>query len=233
MELKKMLEYQQADREIFKMENELNQSDAMKQAAKFKAAAQQTMDSLANLGSRARQRMDAVGRLEEKYNKAMAELAELTSECDNIADMKEAEFYDKRLDDIAAEMEALEHDMLTANDELKRITGTIESEQQHLQAYRVRFAKIKQEYAKLKQGMMEKAAPYQKICRDLRQEIDPVLLERYDRVRKNRKMPVLVPFTESGGCGGWMMELSESEKGKLAASGICECPNCGRLVYKV
>ena len=38
---------------------------------------------------------------------------------------------------------------------------------------------------------------------------------------------------KGGGCGGCMMELSENEKGKLTASGICECPNCGRLVYKV
>ena len=36
-------------------------------------------------------------------------------------------------------------------------------------------------------------------------------------------------FADSGGCG---MELSVNEIGKINSAGLCECPNCGRIVYK-
>lgn len=232
MELKQMLEYQAQDREVFKLENELRQSEEIKQANKLQTAYKQTQDVIVGLNSRAKQRMEAVARLEERYSRSLHELEELEAESDNIGDLKEAEFYDKRLGDITKALEALEKEMIAAGDELKRVTAAVTSEQQRLQQYREKYIKARQSYELLKKKIQERALPYAGKMKQLEKEIDPALMERYKRVRGNRKMPVLVPFTESGGCGGCMMELSENEKGKLAANGICECPNCGRLVYK-
>ena len=106
MELKQMLEYQAQDREVFKLENELRQSEEIKQANKLQTAYKQTQDVIVGLNSRAKQRMEAVARLEERYSRSLHELEELEAESDNIGDLKEAEFYDKRLGDIAKALEA-------------------------------------------------------------------------------------------------------------------------------
>ena len=62
MELKQMLEYQAQDREVFKLENELRQSEEIKQANKLQTAYKQTQDVIVGLNSRAKQRMEAVAR---------------------------------------------------------------------------------------------------------------------------------------------------------------------------
>lgn len=232
MELKKMLEYQELDREVFKLENELRQSEELKQANKVQSAFKQSQEAIVGLSSRANQRLEAIQRLEERYERVVHELDELTAESDNIQEVKEAEFYDKRLADIAKTLDALESEIITANDELKSIGGAMSNEQQRQMQYRNMYVNAKKKYDALKKSIQEKARPYVVKMAPLKKDIDPVLLERYTRVRNNKKMPVLVPYTASGGCGGCMMELSESEKGKLTAQGICECPNCGRLVYK-
>ena len=126
----------------------------------------------------------------------------------------------------------LEKDIIAANDDLKRLSGAISRELQDQQQLKTQYAAAKKKYDNLKITILKDAQPFVKQMEPLKKDIDPKLMERYLRVRNNKKMPVLVPYTASGGCGGCMMELSENEKGKLTASGICECPNCGRLVYK-
>ena len=54
MELKQMLEYQAQDREVFKLENELRQSEEIKQANKLQTAYKQTQDVIVGLNSRRR-----------------------------------------------------------------------------------------------------------------------------------------------------------------------------------
>ena len=233
MELKSMLEYQELDRQVFVLEKKLRESDELKNANKVLAAFKQSQDVIVGLSSKAQQRMDAVVRLEEKYRRIARELEELDSESDNIEGVKEAEFYEKRLSEIGKTLKELEKDIIAANDDLKRLSGAISRELQDQQQLKTQYAAAKKKYDNLKITILKDAQPFVKQMEPLKKDIDPKLMERYLRVRNNKKMPVLVPYTASGGCGGCMMELSESEKGKLTASGICECPNCGRLVYKV
>ena len=233
MELKSMLEYQELDRQVFMLEKKLRESDELKNANKVLAAFKQSQDVIVGLSSKAQQRMDAVVRLEEKYRRIARELEELDSESDNIEGVKEAEFYEKRLSEIGKTLKELEKDIIAANDDLKRLSGAISRELQDQQQLKTQYAAAKKKYDNLKITILKDAQPFVKQMEPLKKDIDPKLMERYLRVRNNKKMPVLVPYTASGGCGGCMMELSESEKGKLSANGICECPNCGRLVYKI
>ena len=233
MELKSMLEYQELDRQVFMLEKKLRESDELKNANKVLAAFKQSQDVIVGLSSKAQQRMDAEVRLEEKYRRIARELEELDSESDNIEGVKEAEFYEKRLSEIGKTLKELEKDIIAANDDLKRLSGAISRELQDQQQLKTQYAAAKKKYDNLKITILKDAQPFVKQMEPLKKDIDPKLMERYLRVRNNKKMPVLVPYTASGGCGGCMMELYENEKGKLTASGICECPNCGRLVYKV
>ena len=233
MELKNMLEYQELDRKVFLLEKKLRESDELKNANKVQAAFKQSQDAIVSLSSKAQQRLEAVVRLQEKYQRVVRELEELTLESDNIEGEKEADFYDKRLAEIDKTLEGLEKDIIAGGDDLKSISFAISHEQQQQQQLKNQFAAAKKKYDALKLSIQKEAYPYMQQMKPLKEGIDEKLMERYQRVRKNKKMPVLVPFTSGGGCGGCMMELSESEKGKLSANGICECPNCGRLVYKI
>ncbi len=67
----------------------------------------------------------------------------------------------------------------------------------------------------------------------LRSEVDKGVLKRYDRLRRHH----VVAATKLSGsrCEGCHLDLSAHEvddvKDELAASGIADCPQCGRLLF--
>jgi predicted nucleic acid-binding Zn-ribbon protein len=67
----------------------------------------------------------------------------------------------------------------------------------------------------------------------LRSEVDPGVLKRYDRLRSH----FVVAATKLSGsrCEGCHLDLSAHEvddvKDELAANGIADCPQCGRLLF--
>ena len=63
------------------------------------------------------------------------------------------------------------------------------------------------------------------------QEADPKLMERYLKVRANKRVPVFVPLVAPNGCGGCGMEIASDALNKLQENKIQECPNCGRILY--
>ena len=195
MELKSMLEYQELDRQVFMLEKKLRESDELKNANKVLAAFKQSQDVIVGLSSKAQQRMDAVVRLEEKYRRIARELEELDSESDNIEGVKEAEFYEKRLSEIGKTLKELEKDIIAANDDLKRLSGAISRELQDQQQLKTQYAAAKKKYDNLKITILKDAQPFVKQMEPLKKDIDPKLMERYLRVRNNKKMPVLVPYT--------------------------------------
>lgn len=182
MELKDMLEYQELDRKYFVLEKKLRESDELKNANKVQAAFKQSQDAIVSLSSKAQQRLDALTRLQEKYQRAVRELEELTSESGNIEELREADFYDKRLAEIDKVLEGLEKEIIAAGDDLKSLSGAISREQQQQQQLKAQYAAAKKKYDALKLSIQKEAYPYVKQMEPLKANIDPALMERYLRV---------------------------------------------------
>ena len=63
-------------------------------------------------------------------------------------------------------------------------------------------------------------------------KVEPLLLERYKRIKQNRPMPVTM--LKDGRCMGCNMELPSRDLVNIRKSDtIVECENCGRILYLV
>ncbi len=61
-------------------------------------------------------------------------------------------------------------------------------------------------------------------------KVDPELLKKYNRIKKNRPMPVAL--LSDGRCMGCNMDLPSSALAKIKKGGaVVECENCGRILY--
>ena len=66
--------------------------------------------------------------------------------------------------------------------------------------------------------------------RDLVSQVEPALLQRYDRIFE-KKAPAVVPM-EHGVCGGCHMKLTAQTVATVKAEkALAACENCGRLLY--
>ena len=61
--------------------------------------------------------------------------------------------------------------------------------------------------------------------------VDPVLMQKYTSMRKDKKYPVFVPLINNA-CGHCRMELSASAVTKLNSEGCLNCEHCRCVIYK-
>lgn len=232
MDLTKMLEYQDLDKEVFRLENELMNSAERKNANALQIKYKQTQEAIVRLNTQAEVVIGGVEKLQAKYDKLNAELSELGDAAETVDDLKEIDFYEKRLGDIVSAMEALEKEITNAVRELNGIYAQGTGETKLLQGVAAKYQEALKAYDTRKKQVQAEAAEYMMKMRALESELPAKILEVYKRIRGNKKMPVLVKLIGENTCGGCGMELSITEVGKLDSNGICECPNCGRVVYK-
>jgi predicted nucleic acid-binding Zn-ribbon protein len=166
--------------------------------------------------------------------------------------IKEAEELEKRTDldfniiKISSELDLYERNLLkyeqyilSLEKEINKITKKISDINNGVQKLKDRMLNLKKEAFKLNKIISAKkneiqitASPINNELKELRKDIDPKIMEVYTKVRKQRKMPVFVPYMDDS-CFACGIKIS-IEVGELLknAGDFAECPNCRRIVYK-
>ncbi|MDE6549908.1 MAG: hypothetical protein K2M44_00165 [Clostridia bacterium] len=232
MEFSKLLEYQEIDRDVIKLENKLRSSEEAKKLQSYMDQYKKTQDNLIRINNGAQTGTDKIDKLNDKFNSLVSELEELDGAVEEVDELKETEFYEKRINELSEMLDALERDIAAAARELDVLSTQGNSELILLQKYQAAIKKVSDDYARVKADIQKEAGGKLAKLKTLEKDIDADIMAMYKRVRGNKKTPVLVPFRDNVLCGGCGMEMSVNEVGKINSAGLCECPNCGRIVYK-
>ena len=92
------------------------------------------------------------------------------------------------------------------------------------------FADLKEEYAKELEAGSPELDRLKKVLEESANSINPKLMERYKKVKKNKKDPIALII--DGKCAGCNMQLPSGDLISYAHSDkIFECENCGRILY--
>ena len=233
MELDKMLQYQKTDIVVYKLEREYQQSKERELLMRCKKAFEDKKSTLIGLSKELDNTLATITKLSETIDElvksgsewngfdanAVATEEELAKIEKDFADYeakvaelsKELTKAVKKEDEIAYENKRLNEEMEVLNNDFRHLTGLLK---------------------KKEADMLEKAKPHVKILKTLAPDIDKKLFEKYQELRKGRKMPAIVPYNE-GCCGGCGMDISiEVGKKLVNAYDVAECTHCGRIVYK-
>ncbi|MDE5618181.1 MAG: hypothetical protein K2I79_01690 [Clostridia bacterium] len=233
MDLNKLLEYQEADKQVFKFENELRGSEEAKKLQAYREYFKKSQDALIRINAVADGHNAKIDKYSERYDALMSELKELEETIESVDSLKEIEFYIRSIGELSDSLESLAKDIASAVKDMKSVSSQADSEVANINKSHKGIQLMNEKYAEVKKKVQQNAAPYISKLKSLEKDIDPNIMEHYKRVRGNKKMPVLVEFNSANSaCGGCGMDLSENEKGKLSSCGICECPHCGRIVYQ-
>ena len=92
------------------------------------------------------------------------------------------------------------------------------------------FADLREEYAKEQEAGSPELERLRAIVSEAAKQLPPKLLEKYNKVKKNKKDPVALVV--DGRCSGCKMQLPSGDLISYAHSDkIFECENCGRILY--
>ncbi len=232
MSIDKILQYQEADMKLIKLENELKSSDTAKKMIYFQNATKQSFDALTRMNENAESDIECVKKMMAAFEEVSKQIDEITS--DDIADCdeKQLEYYSKQLEKLEQKLDEIERETSRCNKELSDLNVKQRKEYEQAGNSSKSYRKYTEDFNALKKEKSVEAGAIMKELKDLEKGVDIELLDRYKKVRANKKRPVFVPFIKPSSCGGCGMEIASDIINKLGEGRkIQECPNCGRIIY--
>ncbi len=231
MSIDKILQYQEYDMKYIKLENELKSSQEAKKVMAYKQAGQQSIDNLTRMN-------DVADHTMESLKKSMASLEETSKQIDEInnselkdCDEKQLDYFAKQLEKLEQKLDELEREVSRGNKELGEISVNQKKDFEQAAKAAKAYRAATDAFNELKKKMSVEAGALSKEMKAISSDIAPQLMERYMKVRANKRVPVFVPLVKPNGCGGCGMEIASDTLNKLQEKKIQECPNCGRLIY--
>ncbi len=229
--IEQLLNYQQADAKLRKIETELSGSEARKKAMAAKKYLEGVEANVDNLDARAAKLLDV-------YQKAVAERdrliefeAEFESAMKDAANEAELSYLVKKADKVSLEIKALYAKLNKLAEEVQAVMKEYVNIKNTTKAMQAQYAENGKKYNELKASLKDEKEAVEKELDGLKKTVDPVLMERYLKKRASKMYPVVYELRDNV-CGACNMELSMSEINKLKSGEIIECSQCGRLLYR-
>ncbi|MCI9504493.1 MAG: hypothetical protein HFE26_03745 [Clostridia bacterium] len=231
--LHELLKYQEADKELRKIEQEIAASEERKkfvQAKKFMEAAREKLEAQDRRAIDLKNRRDELGARMEELNKALGEYSDLDEMMD---DDGAVSFYKKNAQALSEKLRALKNDLNKLIAEISGITEEYKKLKSQTIAMQKQYKEYNEKLNELKQSHAGALKEIKGKLDGIAKNIPSELLDKYDAKRRERVFPVLVPLTQAGTqigciCG---VEFSLAQKEKLSGGNVIECEHCRRLVY--
>ena len=227
--LQAILKYQEIDRKLFKLENELAESEERKKYAKLRKFLKTAPEKLDALETKANALSAEVTQLSKKYEQT----ANMLSDFDNVDELisggADVSFYKKKaqsivesLRKIKAELNALVESIKATDEEYQKLKKQVISAQKQYGEAEESYKAVELSRKAEKDGILAELAKAEK-------EVPAEMLVRYQTKRKEKIFPV-VGKLYSGRCPFCSMEPPLVAKSKLS-TGI-ECDHCHRIIFE-
>lgn len=232
--LNQILNYQNIDGEIIRLESELANSKSRQSAAEIQQTLKSQHSRLVTLENNANRINNNYLTAKKKYDEYVSKLEKLKQEVsgENV-DASKLEFFEKTYHDFQAISTTLEKEISALYSEIQNTNKEYEEIIRRSKTSREQFDKFKAAYDKQKAQIEPKLADLKAQKVAMEHEIDPTVLAKYRQKSENHVFPVFVPLTDNK-CGRCRMQLSASKLSEMAKSkyGLIECENCGRIIYQ-
>lgn len=233
MKFDTILEYQNIDRELLGIENDVAKSKERAVFVNAKAKLEAATAAVGKLSHEAAELLAGYNKLSARAEELKAKLDEFDGILEGVEDVNEADYYIRQISSIADAISALEKDAARDAERIDAIGAeykmTWEAGKKASDAYKDATAAYNAFAGKVQPRVTELKAK----LKALEDKVPTEFMTAYKSLRAAKKTPAFVPYKpESGTCGRCFMEVSGATRGKLKNPGdYAECPNCRRILY--
>lgn len=232
--IEKLVNYQEVDKELKVLEDELRKSDETQKfltAKKFLSTVNETLSGLEN---KAKVIIDS-------YNLAMAEIEKLnniaeesSSTIDSCESENELNYFKKKFQATIDAISNLETKIASLSKEMDEIL----KEFNKLRVANKQMKAQYDEYGPKFKALKDTKDAEMKVLKDkldkLKVGIDPVLMEKYQTRRNDKKFPIIYGVDISSGsayCPACATGMSLTQINELGSGEVKECETCRKLLY--
>ena len=230
--MERYLQYQEIDKKLIAIENDMKSSDCFKEYAKANNVIKVATERLAKVEAEAGDLISSLSKLTATLSAVTEELGELVTAVEDVDDIKEIDYYVSSIEKLSEKADGLEKEINRVKKEIDEKIKTYND----LMAKGKEATKAKKEFGeKVKTLKAEKQGEVDAIrtqLAEIEKQLDPTVMEKYKALRASKKPPYFVPLSGEN-CTGCGMELAYATLSKLKNVGDhVECPHCQKILYK-
>ncbi|MBQ3221464.1 MAG: hypothetical protein IJB34_05840 [Clostridia bacterium] len=231
MSLQAILNYQEIDRKLFKLERDFAGSEARKEYVKIKKYLESAPEKLEALESKATALKAEAESLSAKY----AQLESTLSEFDNVEEMikdgADVGFYKKEALKLVDKLKKLKAEINTLSTSIKEVDAEYQKLKKQIKAAEAQAPEVIKNYKAAKAAVDKEREPLEAELAKAGEAVEPSLLAKYKTKRKEKIFPI-VGELYAGRCPFCSMEPPIAAKALLANGWECDGPNCHRIIFE-
>ncbi len=232
-QLQAILNYQDVDAKLFKIEKELAGSEERKEYQKVKKFLEGAPEKLDALEVKAKSLRAEADEAMKKY----AQLEETLKDFEHIDELVEGgadiSFYKKKATSIVEKLKKLKADLNALVASVKATDEEYKKLKKQVLSIEKKAPDIMKAYKELKAKKDVEKKPFEEQLAVIAKEIPPEMMEVYKTKRKEKIFPVVGKIA-GGRCPYCSMDLPIAAKAKLSGGGWIECENhiCNRILFE-
>ena len=231
---KLIVEYQELDKNLKAIEDELNGSEVAKKYLVARKFLSTVKESLSDLDKKAQVATDSYNASVKELESLVSSAKELESSLDGCETEEEIEYLKKKYQDASAKISLAEQKVNALSKEMTDLYNEYRKLGQQNKVMKEQYDEFAPKLDELKNSKKDEVQKLRAELKALEGKIDKTLMEKYLTRRKDKKFPIVFgldlskklnycPFCATSMPMTFMEELSSGE--------IKECESCHRLIY--
>ena len=227
-QLQAILKYQEVDGKLFKLENELAESEERKKYAKLRKFLKTAPEKLDALDLKANTLKAEAAAITKKYEQLEATLKDFENLDELIGGGADIAFYKKKAQSVFEQLKKLKADLNAVIANIKATDEEYKDLKKKVIAAQKQYDGAKKAYEDLETTKTEERDAIKAELSTLAKEIDSAFLSRYQVKRKEIAFPIVVQAVGTR-CPYCSNEFSIVARGNLA-NGV-DCEMCKKIVF--
>lgn len=226
-------EYQLADVEADKMEASIKRSPTRQKLVKYRDYLVEQQNVMKHIEGEVFTMADRLDALKDAIQMAEEQLHSLQAKLE-----QEAPTTSEGLQPYLSDVKRFTNNLNAYEQEIKRIRKDASDRERQQHDVKVRAAKAKAEFDKLKAAYDEEYKGKSKELETLRaaaaekaKPVEPEFMERYKTIKQHSVPPLARLYGDQ--CGGCNMALPSAVSRKIKSGELVECETCGRLLIVI
>jgi uncharacterized protein len=232
-----LYEYQQADVKLELYEQQLKDTPTRRQLLKLQSYLQKQKAVLKEIENKALVEQNELSEIDAQYDRMMEFLGKKHNDISEYEKLDVDMLDYNVVKDLVREYETIYENIVKQKRKAQGLQQKAEATTAKLKDMLVQVGKAQREFSELKKKHQEELSAGAEELSKLKKsaelaasKVDPALLQKYERIKQNKPMPVTL--LKNGRCMGCNMELPSRDLAKIKKSDtIIECENCGRILY--
>ena len=228
--LQAILNYQEVDTKLYKLERDIAGCDERKEYVKFKKFLETAPEKLDSLEVKANALKAEAASLATQYEKAEETLKDFEHLDELVVGGADIAFYKKNAQSIVEQLKKIKADMNALVANIKALDAEYQKLKKQVISAQKQYGEASEKYKAVKASREDERLAIEKELAAIAKDIPAEVLEKYNNKRKERIFPVVGEMVGNR-CPFCSMEPPLAARSKLTGGATIECDNCHRIIF--